>query len=108
MLEEIETFKGVDSKLGYQKNNSTFGNNKLAISVNDLCVKWDPVWFLNNYYSLFYSLNYLSISFFSFQNLAQPSLEKITINLEKGELLAVIGSVGCGKVSRYKYLKKML
>ncbi|KAJ6216249.1 hypothetical protein RDWZM_007406 [Blomia tropicalis] len=74
MLDEIESTdsnkSGKPNK--YLKTNVPVSGSKLAISVNNLSVKWDP-------------------------NHVQPSLNDITVSLKQGELLAVIGSVGSGK-----------
>lgn len=80
MLEEIDTIDDGLKSNKYCKSNSP---TELVIGVDDLSVRWDT-------------------------NLAQPSLDKIRVNLKRGELLAVIGSVGSGKVSHLLELKCLL
>ena len=41
MLEEIETFENDSKQIKYFKSSNQIASNNLAISVNDLSVKWD-------------------------------------------------------------------
>ena len=43
MLEEIESFSDDSKPIKYFKSNIQSVDKELAISVNDLSVKWDPV-----------------------------------------------------------------
>lgn len=99
MLDEIETQKVKSDSSKYSKS-SCGTKDDLTIFVKDLTVKWDPVCFSTTTYTTYFLL----ICYLFIKSHSQPTLDHITINAKKGDLVCVIGSVGSGKVKTLLFI----
>ena len=73
-------------------------NPSKGIIVKNLTARWDNVRMFMDLW--IYQL--LLICFYLFlKNNSQPTLDKVSVEVKPGELLAVVGPVGAGKVLYY-------